>query len=126
VIRYTYTSFGPVPAPFVHVTLRCLETGKEASDVPALIDTGADCTVIPVRFVGEPGLVSMGQIPIAGFGGCIAETPTYYADVAVRSLPPVNVKVLASDGEPIVLLGRDVLNHFRLVLDGPGGVLEIG
>jgi hypothetical protein len=27
--------------------------------------------------------------------------------------------------EPLVLLGRDVLNYFKLVLDGPRLVLEI-
>ena len=27
---------------------------------------------------------------------------------------------------PFVLLGRDVLNHFRVLLDGPNLVLEMG
>jgi hypothetical protein len=34
--------------------------------------------------------------------------------------------VVASSGEPWVLLGRDVLNAHRLLLDGPHLTLEIG
>jgi hypothetical protein len=34
------------------------------------------------------------------------------------------VEVLAAD-EPYVLLGRDILNRYRVVLDGPKQKLEI-
>jgi hypothetical protein len=40
-------------------------------------------------------------------------------------MSPRLVKVLASLEEPYVLLGRDVLNHFRITLDGPNLVLDI-
>jgi hypothetical protein len=67
----------------------------------------------------------MGHISVAGYGGDITDSPAYIAALAIRSLPPVTVKVLANAGEPVVLLGRDVLNHFRLTLDGPQLALEI-
>jgi hypothetical protein len=34
--------------------------------------------------------------------------------------------VFALEGEPFILLGRDVLNQHRVLLDGPGLALEIG
>jgi len=43
----------------------------------------------------------------------------------VRDLEPVTVKVLASDEEPYALLGRDVLNRFTILLDGPNLALEL-
>jgi predicted aspartyl protease len=124
-IRYSYTAFTSIPAPFVHVTLRCRETGMEVAAVPALIDTGADCTVLPARLVGELSLVPMGRLLIEGLGGRVSEMPTYAVEVAIRNLRQVIVKVLAADGEPVVLLGRDVLNHFRILLDGPGLAVEV-
>ena len=66
-----------------------------------------------------------GDIPLIGLGGRLVECPTYAVEVALRSLQAVFVKTAASDGEPYILLGRDVLNHYRIVLDGPKQTLEI-
>ena len=51
--------------------------------------------------------------------------PTYLVELRLRELGPVTVKVLASSDEPYVLLGRDVLNRFTILLDGPNLVLEM-
>jgi hypothetical protein len=61
-----------------------------------------------------------------GLGGQQLELPTYQVQLLIRDLPPIIVKVAASAGEPYVLLGRDVLNRYRVVLDGPNMRLEIG
>ncbi len=45
---------------------------------------------------------------------------------AVHSLPPQTIEVVASPGESWVLLGRDVLNSYRALLDGPQLAVEIG
>jgi len=37
----------------------------------------------------------------------------------------VTIEVLANRDEPYVLLGRDVLNRHRIVLDGPQLLLDI-
>ncbi len=124
-VRYLYIHQMAVPAPFVHVALRHPDGAAVLEEVPALVDSGADRTVIPLHYVGELGLVQMGQLAIAGFGGQITHSPTYLAEVTIRKVKPVVVKVLASEGEFYVLLGRDVLNHFRVVLDGPKLAVEI-
>ena len=56
-MRYTYNRQVEPPAPFIHVSLKCLETGKSVDDLPALIDTAADRTVIPGGLVGLLELV---------------------------------------------------------------------
>jgi hypothetical protein len=43
---YDSTLFAP-PAPLSRVTLRNPETGKTQTDVPMLLDTGADVTLVP-------------------------------------------------------------------------------
>jgi hypothetical protein len=52
--------------------------------------------------------------------------PSYPVQMTIHSLAPQLLEVVASAGETWVLLGRDVLNAHRLLLDGPGLVLEIG
>lgn len=51
--------------------------------------------------------------------------PTFLICIRPRGLTPHVVKVLASADEPYVLVGRDVLNHFRVTLDGPNLVLDV-
>ncbi len=63
---------------------------------------------------------------VAGFGNVVTTVPTVSVEITIRSLESVRVKVIASESEEFIILGRDVLNRFRIVLDGPGSALEIG
>jgi hypothetical protein len=51
--------------------------------------------------------------------------PTYKVELTVRMLSPQKVVLIAHDEEPFILLGRDVLNRHRVLLDRPGLTLEI-
>jgi hypothetical protein len=46
--------------------------------------------------------------------------------ITVHDLPLVLVRVALGEWEPYILLGRDVLNAYRVLLDGPQTFLEIG
>ena len=50
---------------------------------------------------------------------------TYYLKAAPRDGKSVFIKVIANSDEPNVLLGRNFLNHFHIVLNGPELVLEL-
>ncbi len=52
---YDSNRFDP-PAPLARVTLRALNNGNAVTDVPMLIDSGADVTLIPETFVEDLGL----------------------------------------------------------------------
>jgi hypothetical protein len=62
-MRYTYNRQVEPPAPFVHVSLNCLETGNSLDNLPALVDTAADRTVIPGGLVGRLALVPLARVP---------------------------------------------------------------
>jgi predicted aspartyl protease len=67
---YDATRFQP-PAPLANVTLRNQETGATWTDVPMLLDTGADLTLVPegalerLGIQPEPGR----QYELLGFDG---------------------------------------------------------
>jgi len=50
--KYDAENFDP-PAPVAYVILRNPATGVSLSDVPMLIDTGADVTMLPRTYVNE-------------------------------------------------------------------------
>jgi hypothetical protein len=94
-------------------------------NLPALIDPAADRTVIPGGLVDLLGLTPLEEIEVAGLGGRVFSVPTYKVELTIRTLLPQKVVIVAHDAEPFILLGRDVLNRHRLLLDGPGLALEI-
>jgi hypothetical protein len=126
VIRYLYATHLSPPAPFVHVTVSCPSTGRLTASLPAQVDPAADRTVLPGVVVTSLALVEDGRLLIQGFGSQILELPTFLVAVSLHDLSPVLVRAVLGEQEPWILLGRDVLNAHRLLLDGPQLALEIG
>ena len=124
-IRYNYLTQLKPSAPFIYVTIKNPMTGAEQKDVPAQLDVAADRTVLPANLAQALALPQIGTIPIGGVGGIIQTMPCYPVHLAIHDLPGQTIEVVASAGESWILLGRDVLNAYRLVLDGPQLVLEI-
>jgi hypothetical protein len=123
--RFLYNSQIQPPAPFVLVALSNPLTGAEAINVPAQIDTAADRTLLPSSIVEQLMLPAIGSMPIGGVGGAIATMKLYAVLLAGPTQPSRAVEVVAHPNEAWVLLGRDVLNSHRVVLDGPGLALEV-
>jgi hypothetical protein len=124
-VRYAYNRQVTPPAPFVHVSVRAPREGSAEVVVPAQLDPAADLSVIPGRLVEQLQLVPLDSVATLGFGGHLMTLPTFLVELQVRGLAPVTLKVLASHDEPYALLGRDILNRFTIVLDGPNLVLEM-
>jgi predicted aspartyl protease len=123
--RYRFNEQVKPPAAFVYASVTRPDGGASTRELPAQLDTAADFTVIPAAVVNELKLRQVSEISVAGFGGAVSLVPTYVVDVQVRDLDSKRIEALASEHERYMLLGRDVLNCFRVVLDGPNRVVEI-
>ena len=116
---YDSSQYNP-PAPAAAVILQNPENADTSADQVLLIDSGADATLLPRAAVEALGIKPLAdkRYELMGFDGS-----TSYASVAIVDLIFLNRrfrgKYLLLDGENGVL-GRDVLNHLRLLLDGPG------
>jgi hypothetical protein len=115
---YDATYFNP-PAPLAQVTLRDPSTGVTVADVALLVDSGADVTLLPRRAVEGLGItLATGRgYEIAGFDGTKSFVPAVNLDMLfLKRL--FRGQYLVIDEERGIL-GRDVLNHIALLLDGP-------
>jgi predicted aspartyl protease len=112
------------PAPFVPVRLASLADHAEPVALQAKIDTGADLTVIPAHLVGQLQLMPAGEIEVEGYDGRRATLQVYDVNLYIDQLSLPGLLVIAF-AEDYVLLGRDVLNRLRVVLDGPELMTEI-
>ena len=115
---YDATHFNP-PAPFAQVTLRNPSTGVAVADVVLLVDSGADVTLLPRKAVDELGVsLSAGRgYEIAGFDGNRSFVPAVNLEMLFLKRLFKGQYLLIDDERGI--LGRDVLNHIALLLDGP-------
>lgn len=82
-------------------------------------------TVLPVRLVDQLRFVELDAIPVLAFGGIRRTIATFLVRLTLRGQGSVAMETLSSAEEPHVLLGRDLVNRYRVVLGGPRGVLEI-
>lgn len=120
---YRYAPGDP-PAPGVLLNLAHPVTGRRAEGIPALVDTGADLSVLPNRLVADLGLLQVDEQVVEGFDGRPRVLPVYLVVLHDRDLPPVEIRVVRGDVSNAIL-GRDVLNRYKVVLDGPKQVMTI-
>jgi predicted aspartyl protease len=115
--EYDAENFDP-PAPVAFVTLRNPATGVTLPDVPMLVDTGADATILPAEAVKKIG---MDIETHAGFEVETFDGETKHLRLAKLEILFLNKKFageyLLMD-RSIGILGRNVLNNLRLVFDG--------
>lgn len=107
------------PAPIAHVALRNLETGALVADVAMLIDSGADITLVPRASADRLGVaVSAGAAyELIAFDGTRSVATSVKLDLHFLNRAFSGRFLLVDQDHGI--LGRDVLNHLRLLLDGP-------
>jgi predicted aspartyl protease len=113
-------SFRP-PAPVLAV--RVAAPGREpAVGLQALVDTGADLSVIPRSTVDALALPQVSSTRIQGVTGVAESAPVHAAMLQIAGAPEL-VEVVAWGDEAI--LGRNVLNRYVLELDGPRETLTL-
>lgn len=107
------------PAAIGTVVLRDIETGKRSVEIRVILDTGSDVTLLPKRIVDESrSLVSTAPaIELEAFDGTSRQYESVTAQVVFLGKRISGVYFLVD--ESIGILGRDVLNHYALLFDGP-------
>ncbi len=106
------------PAPVARVTLRHPEHGDTREEVPMLIDSGADATLLPKSTVGSLGIEGTGErYQLVAFDGTASESEAVRVDLIFLNRR-FRGRFLLMDAD-VGVIGRDVLNHLRLILDGP-------
>ena len=115
--RLTYSPAAAVLPIVVSVPADNASLGSQ--QVTALCDTGADITCFPARMVAALGLLEVDEIEVSGYEGEPELKSVYAARLQVSGGPTQIVRAVVRDSDE-TLLGRDVLNSFRLEFDGPG------
>ena len=107
------------PAPLATIALRHPDKGNTLLDVQMLIDSGADVTLLPQYSVNSLGLDTLSSegYELMGFDGSVSIAPAVQLDLLFLKRT-FKGRFLVIDQE-WGILGRDILNHLAILLDGP-------
>lgn len=111
------------PAPVVSIQILNPATGQSAT-LKGLIDSGAAISVVPLATARQIGLKPVDQALIRGLEAIPTEVPVFNSIWVVQGFVLLGVEFVAVERES-VLLGRDVLQHFILTLNGKEGKFDL-
>lgn len=114
------------PAPTVEIWLARPRGALEIGPLPALLDTGADASLIPLAYLDRLRLKPIRQKSLRSQWGERRSVGIYRIEMRIGdSLHLPWVEVVGDELGDEALLGRNVLNQLRILLNGPGQSVEI-
>lgn len=117
-IKTPYSADYFPPIPILPVSLSYNGTSERSGPFDAIVDTGADATIIPELLAQRLQATPLNSAQLRTQWGDVHPVTLYLLDVTIggQTLPGVVVA-----GDPVtdeIVLGRDVLNKLQLFLDG--------
>lgn len=119
---YNYDARFDPPAPVLPVQVS--SPVSSPLTLSAFVDSGSDATVVPSSIVQNLRLRRIRYTRVQGFGSEVERSPVFSLLISLEGHEPEIIEVIAWD-EDYVLLGRDIINHWKALLDGPGLVLTV-
>ena len=110
--------------PILRVNLGYPEESLNLGPLDAIIDTGADGTLVPQSLIDAVHAPLVDQVKVRSHWGEARLVNLYTLDVGIDGVTLPAVEVVGDQGQEIIL-GRNVLNHLRLLLDGPKEQTEL-
>jgi predicted aspartyl protease len=84
----------------------------------ALIETGADLTAVPDTTIKRLRLYAVGRIEVEDVHARVETVDMYTVRLSIGDLPVREMEVVPTE-QPFVALGRDWLEKYYLLLNGP-------
>lgn len=122
-LAYRTDYYPPIPA--LSVRLYSPVTDRHIGPMIAILDTGSDASIVPLRYlygIGAEETAPGWLITVTGERQAVA---LYFVDIHLEHEVAPGMRVIADDNGEDVILGRDFLNRFPLLLDGPIGRVTV-
>lgn len=104
--------------PVVVVELR-RRAGSASIILKAIVDSGADATMVPLRYLRRLKVRKEHTRWLSGITGGRYEVDLYTVAVQIGAYRPIYVEAVGTEQSDEVILGRDVLNQFAVTLNAP-------
>lgn len=110
-------------APVVELGIG-LKRGETLLSIVALVDSGADATLIPATYLRQIGAIPSDEKWLQSVVGERQIVELYPVALQIGNFA-MYTSVVGDEYGSEAMIGRNVLNHYRVILDGPATVVEI-
>jgi len=124
-MRYPYTTGYQPPFPVIRVVLHNNEEGLNTLTEDALLDTGSDGSIVPIVYLRQILAPALTDTRIRSHWGEWRSVQLFVVDLELDGLILPGVFVVGDEQGDEIVLGRNVLNKLRLLLDGPANFTEM-
>ena len=122
---YRYSRNYYPPAPIVEVTFVSVAENLRVGPLPAFVDSGADGTLAPADYLDGIRAPSTVEMSVRSQWGESRRVLLYLVDVQIGDVTLPGIEVVGDEASNEIVLGRDVLNQLRVLLNGPEETTEI-
>ena len=102
---------------------------RRASQSPltlkAVVDSGADATMIPLRYLHQLRVRKGQTMWLSGTAGGRYEVDIYTLAIRIGQQPVRYLDVVGTENRDEVIVGRDLLNQYVVTLNAPGHAVDI-
>lgn len=116
-ISFNYSRQFDPTMPVVEVTVRAVGASHPASAVTALVDSGADATILPLSVLQQVGARYVRGRVMRGVTGIPENVDTYLVSIQIGPYTVHGIRAVAYDNNMDPIIGRDVLNNLVVTLD---------
>lgn len=116
--------YGPA-FPVVECRIKRIGASEASTTIMAMVDSGADATIFPLYYLKQAGMEPVGRARLRWGNHPGTVYDVYLATIQIGTFQIHGVRILADQQYDEAILGRDVLNHLIVTLNGPGHTVEI-
>jgi len=124
-MTHLYNADYDPPIPVVNVRFSTPAWSLYTDSLQAIIDTGADGTLAPIKYLQAIEAIAEGQLGLRSQWGERRIVNMYLVDTEIEGVTLQSIWVIGDDQSDEVIIGRNVLNRLKLLLDGPMLLSEI-
>ena len=124
-MKFPYSSAYEPSMPALQVKLGYPDGALVVGPILAIVDTGADGTLVPQAIVDDLGAPFVDAVRVRGHWGEWQQAQVFMVDLGIDGIRLPVVEVVGDEIGTEMILGRNALNRLKLLLDGPAGQVEI-
>lgn len=124
-MKFPYDASYQPPFPVARVVFYNGEEGLHTAAKDALLDTGSDGSLVPIAYLRQILAPPITDTRIRSHWGEWRSAQLFVVDIELNGLRLPGIFVVGDEQGDEIVLGRNVLNKLRLLLDGPANVTEI-
>ena len=112
-------------APVIEVALSAGRAPAPAVTIVALLDSGADATLIPRDLLSQIQAPYVQTRRMRGVTGTVVDVDIFAVRLQINGTEVAGIRAIQSRQGTEVILGRDFLNPFIITLNGPALTCEL-